>query len=266
RAYPGLTERICAVAVRIADAVGYVGACTVELMFKDGHFYLLEMNTRIQVEHPVTEAAHRVRSARGLAPLDLVALQLAIVNGAPLEFAQEDVVCTHVAREFRINAESWRADLKDSRDGKLGLFLPNAGVFERIEVPRPEEVSAALEADGVAGIRELGVRFDCGFEAKDKLVNKDPTFGKLIVSVACDEAHEAERYELLRLASIAVLRRMRIEGQAVRPNGSVIRGMRFETNLADHVRVLESECMRAHTRGPVPGRHVNWVVERLRRG
>ncbi|MDB4977650.1 MAG: hypothetical protein JWN48_5991, partial [Myxococcaceae bacterium] len=49
RAYPGLTERICAVAVRIADEVGYCGACTVELMFKNGHFYLLEMNTRIQV-------------------------------------------------------------------------------------------------------------------------------------------------------------------------------------------------------------------------
>ncbi len=266
RAYPGLSERICALAVRIADEVGYVGACTVELMFKDGHFYLLEMNTRIQVEHPVTEEAHRIRTARGLARLDLVALQLAIANGAPLEFAQEDVVCTHVAREFRINAESWRPELKDSRDGKLGLFLPNAGLFERIEVPAAEEVHAALEADGVQGISDLGVRFDCGFEAKDKLVNKDPTFGKLIVSLASDEAHAAERYELLRVASIAVLRRMRIDGQALRPTGSVIKGVAFQTNLADHVRVLEAECMRAHTRGPAPGRHVNWVVEQLRKG
>ena len=265
RAYPGLTERICALAVRIADEVGYCGACTVELMFKDGHFYLLEMNTRIQVEHPVTEEAHRIRTPAGLAPLDLVALQLAVANGAPIPFAQEDVVHTHVAREFRINAESWRADLKDSRDGKLGLFLPNAGVFDAIEVPRAEDVLAALQQRDVVGIVDLGVRFDCGFEVKDKLVNKDPTFGKLIVSVAVDEAHAERRYELLRLASIEVLERMRIEGLALKSDGGIIRGSRFHTNLADHVRVLNSECMRAHTEGPVVGRHVNWVVEQLRR-
>ena len=44
----------------------------------------------------------------------------------------------------------------------------------------------------------------------------------------------------------------------------MIRGARFQTNLADHVRVLESECMIEHAQGPVPGRHVNWVVESLR--
>ena len=265
RAYPGLTERICAVAVRIADAVGYTGACTVELMFKQGHFFLLEMNTRIQVEHPVSEEAHRIRTPTGLTPLNLVALQLAIANGAPLSFTQEDIVNTHVAREFRINAESWRADVKDSRDGKLGLFVPNAGSFDTIEVPDAAQVRAALARRGVIGIADLTVRFDCGFEVKDKLVNKDPTFGKLIVAVATDEAHAEQRYELLRQASLAVLAGMRIEGQALMPDGSVIRGARFQTNLADHVRVLESECMIEHAQRPVPGRHVNWVVESLRR-
>ena len=265
RAYPGLTEHICAVAVRIADEVGYCGAYTVELMFKNGHFYLLEMNTRIQVEHPVSEAAHRIRTEDGLTPLDLVALQFSIANGAPLRFSQEDVICTHVAREFRINAESWRADVKDSRDGKLGIFLPNAGAFESIVVPNAEDVLLALRERGIQGITELTVRFDCGFEAKDKLVNKDPTFGKLIVAVATDEAYAAERYELLRLASLEVLARMTIEGQALMPNGSVIRGSKFQTNLTDHVRVLDSDCMRDHTRGPVPYRHVNWVVELLRK-
>jgi acetyl/propionyl-CoA carboxylase alpha subunit len=266
RAYPGLTERICAVAVRIADEVGYCGACTVELMFKNGHFYLLEMNTRIQVEHPVTEAAHRIRTEAGLVPLDLVALQYAIANGEPLRFLQEDIINTHVAREFRINAESWRADVKDSRDGKLGIFLPNAGAFGSIVVPEADEVLLALRERGVQGITELTVRFDCGFEVKDKLVNKDPTFGKLIVAVATDEAYADDRYELLRLASLEVLERMQIEGQALMPNGSVIRGSKFQTNLKDHVRVLDSVCMRDHTRGPVPYRHVNWVVELLRKG
>lgn len=265
RAYPGLSERICAVAVRIADAVGYTGACTVELMFKNGHFFLLEMNTRIQVEHPVSEEAHRIRTLAGLVPLNLVQLQLAIANGAPLWFAQEDIVNTHVAREFRINAESWRADVKDSRDGKLGLFVPNAGSFDAIEVPSTTQVRAALAVRGVHGIVDLTVRFDCGFEVKDKLVNKDPTFGKLIVAVATDEAHAEQRYELLRQASLAVLGSMNIKGQALLPDGSVIRGARFQTNLADHIKVLESECMVEHAQRPVPGRHVNWVVESLRR-
>jgi acetyl/propionyl-CoA carboxylase alpha subunit len=266
RAFPGLESRICALAVRIADEVGYVGACTVELMFKNGHFYLLEMNTRIQVEHPVTEAAHRILTPAGLTPLNLVQLQIAIANGKPIPFSQDDVVNTHVAREFRINAESWKAEIKDSRDGKLGLFLPNAGVFDRIEVPAAPEVLAALETAGHAGIVDLDVRFDSGFEAGDKLVNKDPTFGKLIVSLATEAEHAEQRFELLRLASIEVLKRMRIEGRQVMPTGKVIRGSRFETNLADHVRVLESDCLRAHAKAPVPGRHVNGVVEDLRRG
>jgi acetyl/propionyl-CoA carboxylase alpha subunit len=264
RAFPGLPARICELAVRIADEVGYVGACTVELMFKNGHFYLLEMNTRIQVEHPVTEAAHRVLTDDGLKPLNLVQLQIAIANGKPIPFAQEAVVNTHVAREFRINAEAWKPDIKDSRDGKLGLFLPNAGVFDVISVPSAAEVVAALEARGVVGIVDLEVRFDTGFEAGDKLVNKDPTFGKLIVALASEAELAEQRYELLRLASIEVLSRMRIEGRQVMPTGRVIRGSRFETNLQDHVRVLESECLREHARGPVPGRHVNWVVNALR--
>ena len=265
RFYPGLQQRICGLAVRIAHEVDYVGACTVELMFKDGHFYLLEMNTRIQVEHPVTEAAHRVRTRDGLVLLNLVALQLSIAQGRPLPFDQEDVVCTHVAREFRINAESWRPELKDSRDGKLGLFVPNAGIFNAIEVPEAARVAAALASDGVTGIAELTVRFDCGFEAGDKLVNKDPTFGKLIVAVAVEQTHEADRYELLRKAAIEVLSRMRVEGRQVLPTGQVISKSVFATNLLDHIRILQSTCMREHAHQQVPGRHVNWVVEALRK-
>ncbi len=260
-----LEERITAIATRIADEVGYVGACTVELMFKDGRFYLLEMNTRIQVEHPVSEESHRVRSADGgLEPLDLVRLQLAVAAGAPIEFAQSDVVPTHVAREFRVNAESWHAELKDPRDGQRGLFFPNPGIFDVIELPTPEDVLASLREAGVVGLADLRVRFDVGFEPGDVLLNKDPTFGKLIVAVAADDAHREDRYELLRLASIEVLRRTRIEGRQVKPTGQVIAGSRFETNLADHVRILEDDVMVRHSRSGAPERHVGWVVERLR--
>jgi acetyl/propionyl-CoA carboxylase alpha subunit len=262
---PKLTERICAIATRIADDCGYVGACTVELMFKDGKFYLLEMNTRIQVEHPVTEEAHRVRQSDGtLAPLDLPGLQFLIASGRPIPFAQKDVVQTHVAREFRINAESWRGDLKDPRDGQKGLFLPNAGVFDAIEVPKAPEVLAALKAAGVKGLAEVNVRFDVGFEAGDTLVNKDPTFGKLIVAVAAEAGHEAERFELLRLASLEVLGRMRIVGRQVMPNGSVIPDSVFHTNLDAHMRILRTDMIREHGLATAKGRHVGWVVTMLR--
>ncbi|HEY1088623.1 MAG TPA: biotin carboxylase N-terminal domain-containing protein, partial [Archangium sp.] len=262
---PELTERICGIAARIADECGYVGACTVELMFKDGHFYLLEMNTRIQVEHPVTEEAHRVRQPDGsLKPLDLVALQFLVASGRPIPFAQEDVVQTHVAREFRINAESWRADLKDPRDGKQGLFLPNAGVFDGIEVPDAKAVRAQLERDGVQGLADVGVRFDVGFEKGDTLVNKDPTFGKLIVAVAVQEGFEAERYELLRKASLAVLSRFRVIGRQVMPTGAVIPDSVFQTNVEAHSRILETKMIREHGLATAQGRHVGWVVTMLR--
>src|SRR5690606_18384556 len=150
--HPELEQRVCQIAVELAERVGYLGACTVELMYKDGHFYLLEMNTRIQVEHPVTEEAHRIRRKDGLEPLNLVALQLRVARGLPLDFRQEDVVRTHVAREFRINAESYKPDVKDPRDGKLGLFLPNGGIFDVIQVPAQADVLAALGAAGVRGI------------------------------------------------------------------------------------------------------------------
>jgi acetyl/propionyl-CoA carboxylase alpha subunit len=263
-AHPHLKAQMCAIAVQIADSVGYVGACTVELMYKDGHFYLLEMNTRIQVEHPVTEEAHRIRRGEELVALNLVQLQLRIAAGLPLDFDQEDIVCTHVAREFRINAESFKPDVKDPRDGKLGLFLPNAGVFDEMSVPDVRAVRAQLEAQGVRGIDELNVRFDCGFEVGDVLLNKDPTFGKLIVAVQVAESHRAEAFELLRRASICVLSLMRITGRQVLPNGKILADRPLETNLVDHVAVLETQMLKDHSRGGARLRHVNWLIEELR--
>lgn len=261
RVAPELRRRIEETAVRIADAVGYVGAGTVELMYKDGRVYFLEMNTRIQVEHPVTEESHRiVRDDGSVEPLNLVRWQLMIAEGKPIDFEQRHVVATHVAREFRLNAESWNPSLKDGRDKQYGLFVPNAGRFDRIEVPTRESVLAALPCANE--IDDLTLRFDCGFEPGDTLVNKDPTFAKLVVALRARDSERA--YELLRLASLEVLRQTRITGRQVRPDGSVIEGTEFKTNLDAHRRILEEDVMRRHSRGDERGRHVNWVVQAFR--
>jgi acetyl-CoA carboxylase biotin carboxylase subunit len=93
---PELRDRIgerCAAACR---AIGYRGAGTFEFLYEDGEFYFIEMNTRIQVEHPVTEA---------ITSFDLVQEQLRVASGAPLRLRQQDVVLRGHAIECRINAE-----------------------------------------------------------------------------------------------------------------------------------------------------------------
>ncbi|AKU99160.1 Methylcrotonyl-CoA carboxylase biotin-containing subunit [Labilithrix luteola] len=257
---PELRERVQTLAVRFAEDVGYVGAGTIELMYKEGRYYFLEMNTRIQVEHPVTEEVHAIRRGSELEPLNLVQWQMRIANGEPIDFAQDQLVVTHVGREFRINAESWKPNLKDSRDGGMGLFLPNAGTFDKIEIPEASSLVAKLKETFGGAIKDLKIRFDCGFEAGDILVNKDPTFGKLIISVAADE----NAYELLRQVCIAVLQQTHIEGRQVRADGVALEGMPFQTNLADHIGILEMPMMQKHMTDAAPERHVNWVVAALR--
>jgi acetyl-CoA carboxylase biotin carboxylase subunit len=113
---PGTREQITASAVRLARATGYTNAGTVEfLLDTDGAFYFIEMNTRIQVEHPVTEL---------LTGVDLVKEQLGIASGEPLGVTQAEVSPRGASIEFRITAEDPDAD-----------FRPSPGQITHLELP-----------------------------------------------------------------------------------------------------------------------------------
>jgi propionyl-CoA carboxylase alpha chain len=132
---PALRDRLTAAAVDAARAVGYVNAGTVEFVASsaaDGtvtDFHFLEVNTRLQVEHPVTEGVVRVRTGAGLAPVDLVRLQLLVAAGAPLPFTQDDLVVEGHAIEARLYAEDPSNDHLPAT-GTLHAFVPGevAGV------------------------------------------------------------------------------------------------------------------------------------------
>ncbi|HSQ73690.1 MAG TPA: biotin carboxylase N-terminal domain-containing protein, partial [Rubrivivax sp.] len=154
-----------AAAVAAAQAVGYVGAGTVEFIAEESgdgdlRFYFMEMNTRLQVEHPVTEA---------ITGLDLVEWQLRVADGEPLPLAQEQLTMRGHAIEARICAEN-----------PEGGFLPATGT---LQVARwPAHVAFQRNADGVRFHDPAPVRIDRGFDEGDTISPYyDSMIAKLIV-------------------------------------------------------------------------------------
>ena len=144
----GVEEAMGAAAVKAAKAVGYFNAGTVEFIYQDGDFFFLEMNTRLQVEHPVTEV---------ITGIDLVEWQIRVASGEKLPMTQEEVRALQRghAIEVRINAENPAG----------GKFLPSPGPITKLTAP-----------DG------FGVRFDGGYESGDEISQYyDNLVGKVIV-------------------------------------------------------------------------------------
>jgi geranyl-CoA carboxylase alpha subunit len=163
-----LRERMTACAVGLAQAAGYVGAGTVEFLLEGGEFFLMEMNTRLQVEHPVTEAA---------TGLDLVEWQLRVAQGEPLPLAQEQVRFQGHAIEVRLCAEDEH-------------FTPHTGTVRHFREPH------------VHG----GFRFDHAlFQGLEVSPHYDSMLGKLVVHAPTREqaidqlAAALDRTELLGL-------------------------------------------------------------------
>jgi acetyl-CoA carboxylase biotin carboxylase subunit len=115
-------EQIGGVVARAVAELGYVGAGTVEFLYEDGKFYFIEMNTRVQVEHPVTEM---------ITGIDIVNEQIKIAAGSPLSISQDEVRFLGAAIECRVNAENALTFMPSP--GRITYFHPPGGLGVRVD-------------------------------------------------------------------------------------------------------------------------------------
>jgi len=199
---PGMSEErrraMGEAAVAAAKAVGYVGAGTVEFIAnQDGSFYFMEMNTRLQVEHPVTEM---------ITGTDLVEWQLRVANGQPLPKRQSDLSIHGHAIEARIYAENPEKG-----------FLPSIGTLRHMDTP----AAVNFELGGVPGGAPATVRIDSGVREGDAISPfYDPMIAKLIVwgadrtQALARMSQALSEFQIVGLATnIAFLKRL-VEGSA----------------------------------------------------
>ncbi len=169
---PAIRKAMGEAAIKVAEACDYIGAGTVEFLLDENlNFYFLEMNTRLQVEHPVTEL---------ITGLDLVEQQILVARGEKLAFRQEDLQINGHALELRVYAE-------DPMDN----FLPSIGTLSRYRAPEGE-----------------GIRLDSGYEEGMEIpIHYDPMIAKLVTyapsrAAAIQKMKQAiEEFELEGIAS-----------------------------------------------------------------
>jgi acetyl-CoA/propionyl-CoA carboxylase biotin carboxyl carrier protein len=201
---PQVRADMAAAAVAIARQCHYVNAGTVEMLYQNGEFYFLEMNTRLQVEHPVTELTYGI---------DLVEQQLRVAAGEALAFTQSDLASHGHAIELRINAERVES----------GRFVPTPG---RVEILRPPVGP--------------GVRWDGGYESGDEVgSNFDNLIGKLVVwapnrETALGRARRAlAEFDLRGVSSTAHVQRTLLNHQTFIEDAHSTRWLEEQVQLED---------------------------------
>jgi 3-methylcrotonyl-CoA carboxylase alpha subunit len=202
---PQLRDQMTSAAVSLAQQIGYVGAGTVEFMVSGEEFFFLEMNTRLQVEHPVTEA---------ITGLDLVEWQIRVAQGEPLPLAQHEVEAKGHAIEVRLYAE-------DPANG----YLPNTGTLRIFDLPDQQ-----------------GVRVDTGFVAGDEVTaNYDPMLAKVIVHGPTRDEAAQQLAGYLRLAGVEGVVTNKDSLAAVLTEPDFLAGATTTDYLDNHPEVLDPD-------------------------